>query len=254
MAPQVLFMVQPLRQVGAALLTAWLLALPTFVCARNWDTASKLYDRGVQAYFSGSPLEAEALLSLAIGENPDDPRMYYFRALSRLQSGRVAEARDDMHIGALLEAQRPQRFAVGSALERVQGSHRLMLEQFRRQALAGAAAIREQLSRQRHEQIVARDREVLRERVIIPLEALLEPGVPRPLSPAELARRQAALPTGSASPPVPRPPAPSITVDDDPFRDDVPRQPVATPRPTAVEAPPGEPPPTDATDEDPFSF
>lgn len=249
-------MSQRSRKVGMALVASWVVALPTALCAQNWDTANKLYDRGVQAYFAGRPYEAEALLSLAIGENPDDPRMYYFRAFSRLQSGRVAEARDDMQIGASLEAQRPQRYAVGMALERVQGSQRLMLEQFRRQALTGAAALREQLNRERDQQIAARDREVLRERVVIPLEALLEPGIPRPLSPQELARRQAAvaLPASSAPAPVARPPVPSITADDDPFRDDELPQPAATPRPAAAEAPPVEAAPTDATDEDPFSF
>ena len=55
-------------------------------------------------------------------------------ALTLLRQGRSDEARGDMLVGAALEAQQPRRYAIGAALERVQGGERLLLEGFRRNA------------------------------------------------------------------------------------------------------------------------
>jgi hypothetical protein len=68
-----------------------------------------------------------------------------------------------MEVGATLEARRPKQFAVGTALERVQGSDRLMLEQYRRQGRAAAALQRDQQLRGRYDQPVESDSRLLRD-------------------------------------------------------------------------------------------
>jgi hypothetical protein len=159
-----------------------------------------------------------------------DPRLYYFRALSLLRMGRLDEARGDMMVGASIEAQHPQRFAVGKALERVQGGHRLMLERYRREARSQQVALKpiqpQQQVRRQTPEIPSRDQLVLRQRIVIPLDRLLEPGTPQPLSTEELSLRQPALetrptphqPIGEADAPAP--------ASDDPFLDD-PSQPTS---------------------------
>jgi Tfp pilus assembly protein PilF len=121
-----------LSLIGTALSCA--LSTPSAAFARDWNAADMLYSRGVQAYFAGQDDEAEQYLTRAVQSNPNDPRPYYFRAMSRLRRGRDAEARQDMQAGAVVEARAPSRWAVGSALERVQGRDRLLLEDYRRRA------------------------------------------------------------------------------------------------------------------------
>src|SRR3972149_494413 len=76
-------------------------------CAQGWNAASMLYGHGVHAFFAGQYAEAEQSLARAIHSHPDDPRPYYFRAMSLLRLGREAEAREDMQLGAAIEARRP---------------------------------------------------------------------------------------------------------------------------------------------------
>ncbi len=147
---------------------------------------AKLYNQGVDAYFGGRTCQAEALLSEAIQWNSQDPRAYYFRAFSLLRQGHVAEARGDMLVGAMLEAQSPHRYAVGSALERIQGSDRLMLERFRcnaRRNVVLQTSATEQLPPHartpRPQTFNKSESSVLRENRIVPLEELLRPGGPR---------------------------------------------------------------------------
>jgi hypothetical protein len=149
-----------------------------------------------------------------------DPRTYYFRALCLLRMGRAAEARGDMIVGAALEAQRPKRYAVGTALERVQGHDRLTLEQFRRQARLDAAPsgpVTNQVIQA--QSLPDRDADVLRQRVVIPLDQFLEAGVPTPLSDAVAAPSE--TPRTFVEPPSPEPTVPMPpSATDDPFRDD----------------------------------
>jgi hypothetical protein len=135
-----------------------------------------------------------------------------------------------MMVGANIEAQSPQRFAVGRALERVQGSHRLMLEQYRRQARSEAAAVPRQVTqlqpsrtppRRQPQQASFNDEAVLRQRIVIPLDRLLASGAPRPLSAEELAQRKRQAIDSRVRPPHPTAVAtPPTTESDDPFRDD----------------------------------
>lgn len=99
------------------------------------------YGRGVHAFFSGNSSQARQDLTMAIGNRPNDPRPYYFRALCNLRTGWQYEAEQDMEVGAALEAQNPGTFAVGQALQRVQGGHRLTLERYRTKARASQPVV-----------------------------------------------------------------------------------------------------------------
>jgi hypothetical protein len=136
------------------------------------------YGRGVDAYFSGNTADAERFLGQAIAELPDDPRPYYFRALTLLRSGRQAEAQSDMEIGARLEARRPKQFAVGSALERVQGSDRLLLEKYRRQGRAAATIQRDEQNRGRYDQHALPESGLLRDSTSSSRNLERQPGPP----------------------------------------------------------------------------
>ena len=103
--------------------------LPLAARAHEFGSTESLYSDGVQAYFGGRCGEAESLFSSVAGMDPNDPRAFYFRALSLMRQGREDEARSDMEIGAQIEARFPTRFDIGKTLERVQGSNRLLLEQ-----------------------------------------------------------------------------------------------------------------------------
>jgi hypothetical protein len=210
------------------------------VRGQDLDAAAIHYGDGVHAYFAGNSSRAEQSLSSALELNSQDPRIYYFRALSLLRQGRTAEARGDMQVGAALEAQRPGRFAIGSALERVQGHDRLLLEQFRRQARSEARS--NGASRGQNPPGIQPD--ALRQRVVIPLEEYLRPGAPRPAARGAV---DAALPRTFA-PTQQTPPAPAnrqspAETPGDPFQDD-PQTPDAK---TPVAPPPPTSPPPSAT-------
>jgi tetratricopeptide (TPR) repeat protein len=152
-------MTRPQRFVSTVLMGSLLVSLPAFgrdssrwsVPEPDRSAADKYYGRGVHAYLAGQDHRAESYLSLAIESNPNDPRPYYFRAMSRLRQGRAGEARQDMQIGAFIEAGDPHRWAVGTALQRVQGPDRLMLEKYRRRARLDEAMRQEMRMRTRYE-------------------------------------------------------------------------------------------------------
>lgn len=239
-------------------IVAWTCMAPSVVQAQDSDAAGILFSRGVNAFFADRSAEAEAQLSDAIALNSQDPRLYYFRSLSLLRQGRIAPARGDMQVGAALEAQQPNRFAIGKALERVQGSDRLMLERFRRAVPAsniGAAKVPARI-----QPFIEHDSAVLRESRVIPLDELLRPGGPRsivaepsitppanPQSPDNPAAKPAA-----ASPPKPK------AASADPFQDDA-ESPATNPdvapaeKSPAPETPePAAPSSAPADDENPF--
>lgn len=165
--------------ISAAISGALLASNTSF--GQNRNAAGMLYSRGVHAYFSGRDSEAEPFLTHAIQSDPQDPRPYYFRAMCRLHQGRDAEARQDMQAGAAVEARAPNRWAVGSALQRVQGRDRLLLEGYRRQARLDEAIRRDERNRTRYEQIIRRESDVLRQAVEVPLDKLVQPADPQEL-------------------------------------------------------------------------
>jgi hypothetical protein len=208
---------------------------------------------GVNAYFAGRCGDADAHLSYAVGDDADNPAVYYFRGLARLRCGRIYEARDDMQIGAALEAVHPGR-SVGTLLERVQGCDRLLLEKYRGESRANAKNIRESMSTSiaptEHyvapPSIADPDHEVLRERIVVPLDELLLPEGPRAYA-AGVAENWPDAPrsTPSAAPSAPSEDQPSA--ESNPFDDDAAEQPASPP------STPDEPAPTPpAAEENPF--
>ena len=240
---------------------------PSLLHAQDWNAASSLYGQGVHAYFAGRSADAESYLSRALAIETQDPRLYYFRALSLMRLGRMNDARGDMMVGADLEARQPNRFAVGTALQRVQGADRLLLERFRRQGRTDAAANRQRMRNELYPTTFDQESQVLRQRIVIPLDRFMQPGGPQPLSAEELAERPPALPqTGTTSPRAASGRTSTAKpAGDDPFRDDPQQragaQPVVEPRPdesapgesTAEEEAAPETEPMPEAEDDPFS-
>lgn len=275
----------------SGIITGLLVALSAQSAHCQQPQVGKLYDRGVNAYFAGRGSDAEAALSEAIQWNPQDPRAYYFRALALLRQGRSDEARGDMLTGAMLEAQAPRHYAVGAALERVQGSERLMLERYRRDARSNAVS--QANGPTPTVQVVTPttfaqpepDAAVIRQHRVVPLEELLRPNGPQSVAaeaPAatpltlQKAPEKASPPSTFAPTPgtassvpiqTPPPAVPRIPAANNPFEDDASKQPAAAPAPPTATpvtppqsappqpAPPAKPqpkPPAPAEDDNPF--
>jgi hypothetical protein len=151
----------------------------TIACAApDPGTLSTAYGRGLAAYFSGNCASAEPLLLVAMSEDAKDPRPYYFRGLCLLRQGRGVEARTDFIIAAALEAHSRGGYAVGKALERVQGDERLVLEQYRWQTRTDTIAATDSkpdLVERRAALAMHTDVGALRQRVSVPLDRLVEP-------------------------------------------------------------------------------
>src|SRR6476660_3099543 len=208
----------------------WTFAAPSALRAQSANVAGVLYGQGVEAYFAGQMADADSCFSRAISLDATDPRAYYFRAMTRLRNGRDDDARMDMQSGADMEAKQPNRFAVGKALERVQGSGRLLLEKYRDVARMSQAVKTIQPS-----PVQAPDTGVLRERRVVPLDELVQPGVPRAIAVPETAPANPA-PLGE---PAGKPPA----------IENATTTPAVTPPATAPAAPKGAAP---ADDDSPF--
>ena len=197
------------------------------VQAQNTSELMATYGRGVHAYFAGDTARAEELFSQVIGAGATDPRVFYFRAMTRLRSGRQHEAEHDMQIGAAFEARNPGvQHQIGRSLQRIQGPHRRTLEKYRRQARLNRIQERQQQTRQRYEQLQQRESKVLRQQAPVPLDQLVEPSLilpgqagPPPSSDAPPpAATNAPQPT-LAAPPQPAAPAVEPEEDFDPFED-----------------------------------
>ena len=122
------------------LLSTGMVAIAMLVPAENVDAQSaramqQLYGQGVHAYNAGQMQNAIDSLTQAITAGTRDPRVYYFRGLANAGLGNTTAASSDYSIGAQLEASSSGRhYAVGRALERVQGGTRLEIETARRNA------------------------------------------------------------------------------------------------------------------------
>ena len=209
-----------------------LLALGSMVSdrvqAQNSSELAATYGRGVHAYFANQTDLAEQYFSQVIEAGSTDPRVLYFRAMTRMRSGRQHEAQEDMRAGATFEARDPgNRHAVGKALERVQGPHRLTLEGYRQQARMDRLQQRRQQTRDRYEQLQQREPAVLRREMPVPLEDLVEPSLELPGAKGAKPTLEVPQPAGEPGG-VQRDPAPARSVppqepeDDDPFGNAVP--------------------------------
>jgi len=122
----------------------------------------QMYGSGVHAYFSGDSKGAFEQLSALIDLGSKDPRSFYFRGLAYIELGREHEAKRDFATGAKLEAEDTNKFyGVGSALARVQGKKRLLLEKYRAQARLVAMKRRERMHRTRYEELAREESRVL---------------------------------------------------------------------------------------------
>jgi hypothetical protein len=154
------------------------LSSTTAAAAPATSAGGDAYSRGVQAYFSGNCAEAEPLLMEATGQNPKDPRPYYFHGLCLLRQGQVDQARSNFMFAAALEAHSRRSYPVGKSLERVQGGDRLMLEQYRWRAQPAAPAPRLVApieSNRRGSIAIKSDAGVLRQAASVPLDELAHP-------------------------------------------------------------------------------
>jgi hypothetical protein len=91
------------------------------------------FTSGVQSYWSSQYARAETQFLAAIRNDSHDARYHYYLGLSRWLQDKRAEARRDFEHGAELERQsRPSRDAINAILERVQGTLRQEVDQFRK--------------------------------------------------------------------------------------------------------------------------
>ena len=154
------------------LASLWANSLP----AQNVILGQK-YGQGVHAYFSGDYSQAFEQLTAAIEGGSKDPRAFYFRGLSYLQFGRPQEAKQDFQKGADLESRDVNKFYdVSKALERVQGSARTELENYRVEARMAVMQQVENLRKARYEAIQREESRVLRD---------LPPAAPEPIKTPE---------------------------------------------------------------------
>ncbi|NOY29616.1 MAG: hypothetical protein GXP28_05400 [Planctomycetes bacterium] len=203
-----------------ALSVAWS-PLATETHAQDSAEMSAVYGRGVHAYFSNRMSGAEQLFSQVIQAGSTDPRVYYFRAMARLRTGRQYEAEEDMKVGAAYEARDPgSQHSIGIALQRVQGQGRRSLERFRREGRLNRVQQHRQQSQLRYEQLEQRGPQVLRRETPVQLEQLSKPSmlqtIPAVPTPAETgpAPTEAGLPAPVAAP---------IAEEDDLFFDSAPK-------------------------------
>jgi hypothetical protein len=90
------------------------------------------YAAGLRAYFAGRFGDAESAFIGAVEADNQDARYFYFLGLTRLALNKVNEANTDFEEGARLERDnRPARKVVSTALERIQGPPRQVLNRFR---------------------------------------------------------------------------------------------------------------------------
>ena len=160
------------------LLVGGLASLSTVSLFAQDAVLTQEYGSGVHAYFTGDSMNAYERLTAAIQGGSKDPRAFYFRGLAYLKLGRAQEAVMDFRKGAELESQDINRFYnVGKALERVQGSARLKLENYRVDARMAALEQLEKLRKERYEAVQREEERVLRE------QALAAPETPEVVPP-----------------------------------------------------------------------
>src|SRR5208337_4536154 len=110
----------------------WVLVSSATLTAQE-AVLGQIYGNGVHAYFAQDYLKAYQQFTSAIDGHSQDPRCFYFRGLTLLKLGRPQDAEIDFQHGAKLESSIDQTRAynVARSLERVQGSDRSTLEQYR---------------------------------------------------------------------------------------------------------------------------
>jgi hypothetical protein len=166
------------RSIG--LLVGGLVSLAASSLAAQDAVLGQSYGSGVHAYFSGDAMGAYEKLTAAIDGGSKDPRAFYFRGLAYLKLGRGPEAAMDFRKAAELESQDVNRsYNVGKALERVQGSARQELENYRVAARMAALEEAERMRKARYESLRREEERVLREQAAAASDKAVRP-VPSP--------------------------------------------------------------------------
>jgi hypothetical protein len=190
-----------LRKV--ALITAGVLLLGVSSPRADEAVMDQLYGNGVHSYFGADYRRAYDALSTVIRGGSHDPRAYYFRGLAELRLGREPDATADFAKGAALEAGDPNgHYSVSQALERIQGSTRATLEQYRENARAVAMQRDTQNRQSVFEQQRSAEGQLLR-RAVPPAELTPDPTPDRVVvkKPAAETKGPAAAPAGADSDP-----------------------------------------------------
>lgn len=155
-----------MHMIRTGLFSLFVAAMVTPFAFGQDSVRDQLYGTGVHAYFSGRYADAESYLTGALDTGSRDPRVYYFRGLTRNSLGEFAAAKQDFELGARLEASNSSRFyRVSQALQRVQGSKRAEIEQYRTEGRLLALQRRTRMRRERYEQIREAEPSVLMEGV-----------------------------------------------------------------------------------------
>ena len=144
------------------LVAGWVLVSSAPLVAQD-AVLGQIYGNGVHAYFGQDYLKAHEEFTSAIDGHTQDPRCFYFRGLTLLKLGRPQDAELDFQRGAKLEsAIDPARaFNVARSIERVQGSDRNALEQYRLEARMTVLKKMEDERRVRYEQGLKEQRDYL---------------------------------------------------------------------------------------------
>jgi hypothetical protein len=221
--------------------------------------ALQMYGSGVHAYYSQDFATAHEYLTAAIKAGSPDPRCYYFRGLCYLRLGRPEEAKADFVRGAEFERSGSGVYRVGRALERIQGTERAMIEQYRVEARMALLQESEAARRTRDDANRQSDRHAMAESLPAPAPAAVAapaPAAPAPSAPAagvpfeEPAKpapaaapaTTAAMPAETPAAPSTETPAPAAAV-----------KPAEEPAAKTAETPAAEAPAAKAVADDPFA-
>ncbi|RCS52836.1 hypothetical protein DTL42_08365 [Bremerella cremea] len=228
--------------IACGLLSCLSLLLPALVTQESaaQDTVlTDLYGSGVHAYYRGDFAEAQKLLGTVVEEGTSDPRVYYFLGLADHKLGEEDQAKANFTKGAELELDRSQVYPVSKSLERVQGSERLLLEEYREKVRTAVYLQKKKEERALYEARKSAEEQVLRSRakkaaqdipVKVPAADETDPfGSPGaaavPDMPAPVEETEEAAPADPSANPFGGAPAETPAVDTNPFGE----SPAATP-------------------------
>jgi len=158
---------------------------------------TQIYGNGVHAYFNQDYLKAHQLLTTAIDGHSQDPRCYYFRGLALIKLGRPQDAESDFQQGAKLESasDSARSYSVARALERVQGSDRSTLEQYRIEARMTVLKKLEDERRVKYEEGLKEQRTFLQQQSESgPAKTVGQPAGVKPEVPGEAAKPAGTVP------------------------------------------------------------
>ena len=116
--------------------------------ALGQSSFSDNYGEAVHQYFDNHYEDSIHLMNLAIDENNNDARAYYFRGLAQLGLDNVDAADSDFRQGASIETGSGKRRSslVNQSLERIQGPIRVELEKYRGNTLRADYSLAESLN------------------------------------------------------------------------------------------------------------